>query len=50
MLEYKVKFVADREDAEEMMNDMAREGWRVTDVTYWNRWTVGLMITFERER
>ena len=37
-------------DAERVMNEMAREGWRVVSVTYWSYWWVHLMVTFERER
>ncbi len=35
--------------AEETMNAMARQGWRVVSVTYWNVWTIKLLITFERD-
>ena len=36
-------------DAEETMNTMAAQGWKVVGVTYWSYWWVHLLITFERE-
>lgn len=48
MLEYKVLKTSEK-DAERVMNEMAREGWRVKCVTYWSYWWVHLLITFERE-
>ena len=51
MKEYKVLTAKTPEDAELMMNDMARQGWIVTAMTYWQ--TIGalrrLLITFERD-
>ena len=48
MLEYKV-MKSSLDEAEGVMNDMARQGWRVIDVTYWTNWTTGVVVTFERE-
>ena len=49
MKEYRV-IEADKKNAEEIMNDMAQNGWEVVDVTYWTKWDVCLLITFVRER
>ena len=49
MKEYRV-IEADKKNAEEIMNDMAQNGWEVFAVTYWNKWDVCLLITFVRER
>ena len=35
--------------AEELMNEMAAEGWKVVSVSYWSYWTIRLLITFVRE-
>lgn len=48
MKEYKM-IETSKGRAEEVMNDMARRGWRVVSVTYWNAWTIKLLITFERD-
>lgn len=49
MKEYKV-MEARKSQAEQLMNDMARQGWEVVSVTYWSYWTIRLLITFARER
>ena len=49
MKEYKVIETSKR-NAEQTMNDMARQGWEVISVTYWNAWKVCLLITFAREK
>ena len=36
-------------EAEKIMNDMARDGWRVVSTCYWAYWWVHLLITFERD-
>ena len=45
---YRVLKVSEKE-AEIVMNEMAREGWEVSNVTYWSYWWVHLLITFVRE-
>lgn len=47
--EYKVVKVKNEKVAEETMNKMAKEGWRVVSTTYWTNWGVAIIITFERE-
>lgn len=48
MKEYRM-LEAGKEEAEALMNQMAREGWEVVSVTYWNGWKLCLLITFSRE-
>lgn len=48
MKEYRM-LEAGKEEAEALMNRMAREGWEVVSVTYWNNWKLCLLITFSRE-
>lgn len=48
MKQYKV-VETNKKNAEDIMNDMARQGWRVVSMTYWSYWNVSLLITFERE-
>ena len=48
MKEYRVIKVSEKE-AEAVMNRMARDGWKVTAVTYWSYWWVHLLVTFERD-
>ena len=48
MKEYRM-LEAGKEKAEALMNQMAREGWEVVSVTYWNNWKLCLLITFSRE-
>lgn len=38
-----------KSQAEITMNAMANLGWKVVSVTYWNYWSIKLIITFERE-
>ena len=38
-----------KEEAEALMNRMAREGWEVVSIAYWNCWKLCLLITFSRE-
>ena len=49
MLEYKV-IESSKNEAEMNMNVMAAQGWRLHSVTYWTKWNVCLLLTFERER
>jgi hypothetical protein len=49
MKEYKILEVKKKE-AEKVMNDMAKEGWEVVSVNYWNAWKISLMITFSKEK
>lgn len=48
MKEYKV-LKSKQQNAELLMNEMARQGWEVVTVTYWTYWTTCLLITFSRE-
>ena len=43
MKEYKILEVK-KNEAEKVMNDMAKEGWEVVSVNYWNAWKISLMI------
>ena len=47
MKEYKI-IETTKNKAEEVMNDMAKLGWEVVSVNFWNMWEVSLMITFSR--
>ena len=47
MKEYKI-IETTKNKAEEVMNDMAKQGWEVVSVNFWNMWKVSLMITFSR--
>lgn len=50
MYEYKVLEAKNSKDAEEMMNKMAKEGWKVISTTFWRNFKTILIITFEREK
>lgn len=50
MKEYKVERVKNETHAEEVMNALAQEGWRVVSTAYWYKFKDGLTITFEREK
>ena len=45
-----LKIESSKRKAEQLMNDMAKQGWEVVSVTYWNNFTLCLLITFVRER
>ncbi len=49
MKEYKVveAFV---DQAEDLMNQMAKEGWEVVSVTDWKTFVLKLLIVFAREK
>ena len=50
MKSYKVLSVKNPKDAEAQMNEMARQGWEVKAVTFWETaMSYQLVITFERE-
>ncbi len=49
MKEYRV-IKASEKDAEMIMNQMARDGWVVKQVTYWSYWWIHVLITFERDK
>ena len=49
MIEYKVE-TAKVKEAEKLMNDLAKQGWRVIAVTPNQAMGYGLVITFEREK
>ena len=48
MKEYKV-LESGKNEAEDLMNEMARQGWEVVSVNYWNAFKLCLMITFARD-
>ncbi len=50
MKEYKVERAKSEEQAEELMNRHAADGWRVVSTAYWSQIGGGLIITFEREK
>ena len=50
MYEYKVIEAKNPKEAEEIMNEMAKEGWKVISNTYWVNFKSFLVITFEREK
>lgn len=49
MKEYKLIEI-EKDQAEQLMNDMAKQGWEVVSVNFWSKWKVCLMITFAREK
>ena len=48
MKQYKM-LETSKADAEKLMNEMAKEGWEVVSVTFWNFWGVCLLITFSKD-
>ncbi len=50
MYEYKVVKASKEAEIEEVMNVMAKRGWRVISTCFWDRWGSGILITFEREK
>ena len=46
---YKVLEVKNMRLAEEKMNEMAKYGWEVVTVTYWQSSVYRLIITFKKE-
>lgn len=49
MIEYKVMEAGNSQRAEQIMNEMAREGWRVVSTAFWANFKALIIITFERE-
>lgn len=50
MKSYKVLSVKSTKEAENQMNEMAKQGWEVKAVTFWETaMSYQLVITFERE-
>ncbi len=49
MKEYKIVEAGNSKQAEEIMNKMAKEGWRVISNTYWVNFKAILIITFEKD-
>ena len=47
--EYKVVEAKGAKKAEVIMNEMAKEGWRVISTVYWMNMKAILIITFERQ-
>lgn len=50
MYEYKVIEVEYPKDMEKLMNDMAKDGWRVVSTAHWHNFKATMVITFEREK
>lgn len=48
MKEYKIIEV-NKKSAEQLMNDMAKQGWEVVN-SIWSMWNICLLITFVREK
>lgn len=48
MKEYKILEAKDKDEAEKIMNKMTKDGWDVVTMTYWEKWTIKLLITFVR--
>jgi len=48
MKEYKILKAKNAKEAERLMNEMSEQGWEVVTMTYWNAWTIHLLITFRR--
>ncbi|MBQ9329867.1 MAG: DUF4177 domain-containing protein [Oscillibacter sp.] len=49
MKEYKIVETT-KKQAEQVMNDMARQGWEVVSMSYWSYWKISLLIVFAREQ
>lgn len=49
MFEYKVLEVHSAKESEKVMNEMAKDGWRVISTFMWQNFRVIIIITFERE-
>lgn len=49
IIEYKVMEAGNSQRAEQIMNEMAREGWRVVSTAFWANFKALIIITFERE-
>lgn len=49
MYEYKVMEAKNSAEAESIMNEMAKDGWRVISNIFWTNFKALLVITFERE-
>ena len=49
MYEYKVVEAKNAKEAEKLMNEYAKDGWRVVSNTYWINFKAILIVTFERE-
>ena len=50
MKEYKIIEAPRAERAEYLMNEMAKEGWEVVGMTYWEGFSRSLLITLSREK
>ena len=48
MKQYKI-IEAEIEDAEKLMTDMAKEGWKVVSVTNWAIYSKAVLITFSQD-
>lgn len=47
--EYKVVIVKKPKNVEKVMNEYAKQGWRVISNAYWSSWTNRMVLTLERE-
>lgn len=48
MYEYRVMEAKNALDAQNIMNLMAKDGWKVVSTSYWMNFKVLIIITFER--
>lgn len=48
MTQYKIVEAKDKDEAEIIMNDMAKHNWEVVSLTCVEKWTINLLITFVR--
>lgn len=49
MKQYKIIEAKNSKEAEDIMNKMAQDGWRVISNTYWVNFKTLLVITFEKD-
>lgn len=49
MKQYKVIEAKNSAEAEQIMNEMAKDGWRVISNTFWQNFKAILIITFEKD-
>jgi hypothetical protein len=46
---YKVFYCSSAEEAEETMNEWARQGYEVVSTSYWAKFITGIMVTMAKE-
>lgn len=49
MKQYQVYTAKNAHEAEDVMNKMAKDGWRVVSTTFWSNFSACLIITFEKD-